>query len=358
MSKNNIVIIGGGIAGLSAALHLAELGMTSTIIEAASYPQHKICGEFFSPESLPLLQRWNITLPILINSITHFAAQQNFTFQFPQPAGSMSHYFFDADLVHQARNHGVIVREQTEVKAITKNNGEYILHLANKENSIATHLLIGAGRATALLNNNKQMPAPKFMGIKAHFKYHQALDQILFYTFKNAYVGLCSVAADTVNIAGIAKIEEVKKYPSVEHFINHLASQSHAKMLKTIMTGECIFPAWMTSAIPGFGMRNNPTLPNVFFIGDAAGAIPPATGDGLSIALLTGKLVAEYVKRNDAAGFKTAWQKQFGPIFRNGKILHHGMMNPMLTAAGINICKILPWLPKQIYKVTRNRHLD
>ncbi len=40
------VIVGGGVAGLSAANRLADAGLSPLIVEASKYPAHRICGEF------------------------------------------------------------------------------------------------------------------------------------------------------------------------------------------------------------------------------------------------------------------------------------------------------------------------
>jgi flavin-dependent dehydrogenase len=48
------VILGGGVAGLCAARRLIELGIQPLVIEAGSYPSHKVCGEFISSSGVAL----------------------------------------------------------------------------------------------------------------------------------------------------------------------------------------------------------------------------------------------------------------------------------------------------------------
>lgn len=45
-----ILILGGGLAGLTAAIHLSKLGHLVTVIEKNTYPKHKVCGEYISNE--------------------------------------------------------------------------------------------------------------------------------------------------------------------------------------------------------------------------------------------------------------------------------------------------------------------
>ena len=48
-----IGIIGGGLAGLTAALHLSKAGFEVLLFEKERYPKHKVCGEYISNEILP-----------------------------------------------------------------------------------------------------------------------------------------------------------------------------------------------------------------------------------------------------------------------------------------------------------------
>jgi flavin-dependent dehydrogenase len=55
MKNNEVLIIGGGLAGLTAAIHLSKIGLQVTVIEKNEFPKHKVCGEYISNEVLPYL---------------------------------------------------------------------------------------------------------------------------------------------------------------------------------------------------------------------------------------------------------------------------------------------------------------
>ena len=42
----DIAVIGGGPAGTSAAITAAQFGFKVVLLEAGSFPRHKVCGEF------------------------------------------------------------------------------------------------------------------------------------------------------------------------------------------------------------------------------------------------------------------------------------------------------------------------
>lgn len=55
ISQTDVIIIGGGLAGLSSAIHLSKHDLSVLVIEKNSYPKHKVCGEYISNEVLPYL---------------------------------------------------------------------------------------------------------------------------------------------------------------------------------------------------------------------------------------------------------------------------------------------------------------
>src|SRR5215831_11182439 len=54
------VIIGGGPAGSTAALMLAQANWSVAVVEKAGFPRRKVCGEYVSASVLPLLRRLGV----------------------------------------------------------------------------------------------------------------------------------------------------------------------------------------------------------------------------------------------------------------------------------------------------------
>ena len=60
MEKEEIIIIGGGLAGLTAAALLAKRGRKVLVVEKKAYPFHRVCGEYISNEVKGFLKRENL----------------------------------------------------------------------------------------------------------------------------------------------------------------------------------------------------------------------------------------------------------------------------------------------------------
>lgn len=61
----DVLIIGGGLAGLAAAIHLSQKGKVVTVVEKSAYPRHKVCGEYISNEIIPYLESLGMDVTLL-----------------------------------------------------------------------------------------------------------------------------------------------------------------------------------------------------------------------------------------------------------------------------------------------------
>ena len=76
MADFQVIIVGAGLAGLTAAIHLSQKGKNVLVIEKKAYPRHKVCGEYLSNEVLPYFNSLNINLekdlkPVKINNLLY-----------------------------------------------------------------------------------------------------------------------------------------------------------------------------------------------------------------------------------------------------------------------------------------------
>lgn len=342
------VIIGGGVAGLCAAIKLTELGANPLIIEAGEYPSHKVCGEFFSPECMPILNQWNIYPREILKAQFH-GNNRTLNFEFPRPAGSLSHIEFDPMLVQHAKRGGAILMTNCKTTQISQENNGHRILLSTGENIFTKHLIIATGR---IPNFNQASPTVRYMGLKAHYEGIHLKNSLQMFAFKNAYLGISPIENSKYNIACLANIEIASQWDTPQLFIEHLMSKSN-RLDYLLNSGKSLFPEWMCVSVPLFGLKDTPNWPTTYFIGDAAGTIPPITGDGLSMAIRGGIMAAEYAIRNDATGFKKAWRAEIKRSIFFGKMLHEVSTNPFLGSATMKLAQAIPAVVKVLYRLTR-----
>jgi flavin-dependent dehydrogenase len=352
MNEFDYVILGGGVAGLCAAKRLLELGVRPLIIEAGSYPAHKVCGEFISPSSLPILNQWNIH-PIPIYNIQLNTASKSLQLKFPQPAGSLSHLTFDLQLATQISQQGATLYTQTKVLDCTPPICEGRCHeisLSSGEVIKAKHVFIAAGR---LPGYSVKKPQVRYIGLKAHFSNLNLDSTLHMFSFKGAYLGLAPIENGNANLACLATIEQVRQFPSSQHFMQNII-ESHPLLCNLLASGLNLFDSWMEAPIPEFGMLSTPDWPHTYWIGDAAGTIPPASGNGLSLAIASGYLAAEFAIKERPLAFKHAWQKRCASQIRFAKSLHRLFLSPSWGSKAISLNQYFPLLAQKIFEFTRD----
>lgn len=352
-SLYEFVIIGGGVAGLSAANQLVDLKAKSIlIIESGSYPTHKICGEFLSPECLNTLNAWNITRPVKLSSISFNVLGTCVDFSLSESAGGLSHLHLDPLLAERAQKNGVNLLTNTQVLTIQppgSSSNFFSILLSNNKSIQAKQLIVATGR---LPQFQKVLPL-EYTGIKSHFEGIKLDSDMEMYSFPNTYVGLSRIEDKKVNMACLTREQDPDILISPGIFIEKLCRQNK-EFKRKISQGNMIFPTWMTGRSPAFGIKESPSWNHAYFIGDAAAAIPPVCGNGLSMGILSGCLAAEYAIHQDPVGFKIEWNKRYQHTFFYGKVLNEVMLNPFLGKMFVKLCSHFPSIPKYFFHKTRD----
>jgi flavin-dependent dehydrogenase len=344
--SNDLAIIGGGVAGLSAAIRLTELGIMPTLIEAGSYPSHKLCGEFFSPSCMPTLHRWGIR-PITIEEAYFCTTKKTLKFRFPQSAGSLSHFQFDTFLADKAKANGARVITGTSVEKLDPLRKE--ITLSSGETLRPKKVIIATGR---IPSHSGSRPQILYKGFKAHFEGFPTKDSLHMFAFRDAYLGVSPIENGKFNVACLISLKRANQHESIDCLLEEFKKEN-SSFEDFFKNGRKIFPEWMSASIPAYGLKNTPSWENCYFIGDAAGTIPPATGNGLAMAISGGILAAEYAREGDHSGFKRAWQQRHRLQIHVGKMLHHIMMKPWLGGSVTSLSKVMPQLPKAFFCLTR-----
>jgi flavin-dependent dehydrogenase len=300
MQTDNLIydcaIIGGGLAGLCLSIQLAKVGYKVILFEKNEYPFHKVCGEYISNESWSFLEELGVPLSQMnlpkINQLG-VTSSKGYLLEAPLHMGGfgISRYQLDYQLAELAKAFGVMVHERCkvsnvvlegEMNSIDTTNGKYYAKIVcgcyGKINPV-------------FINKSHKVASNAYIGVKYHIKTKFNSNRIELHNFKNGYCGISKVDNEKYCICYITTAKNLKQ---CNNDIKQLEKDILYKnpYLKDYFTqAEFLFDKPLT--ISQISFKKKKTYTNgIFLLGDAAGAIAPLCGNGMSMAMRTSKFLA------------------------------------------------------------------
>jgi 2-polyprenyl-6-methoxyphenol hydroxylase-like FAD-dependent oxidoreductase len=198
LRRYDLVIIGGGPAGASAAITAARAGIQVLLLEKGVFPRHKVCGEFVSGESLQLLNsllansletRSLLARVPRINGVRLFLDGRTVQVPVDPPAASLARFDMDAALWRAAMAAGVETQEETPVLGL-EGQGPFQIQI-NAGWVTARAVINTAGRWSNLTEKPSELASsPKWIGLKAHFTEDSPAPTTDLYFFEGGYCGM------------------------------------------------------------------------------------------------------------------------------------------------------------------------
>jgi geranylgeranyl reductase family protein len=313
MKHSDVIIIGGGPAGSSAARTLAASGVRVVLLEKGRTSRQKLCGEFITPECFPTLKRL-----AAMDEIVAAGAQKIHRLRLNGTNGnqveaslseisgsthalSLSRARFDEVLFDGARRAGAVCLENHAVKRCFFDEGgpagvEAMSIRGGKPVKFEAPLVIDAsGRNSRVTpGTGKQSRGARLFALKAHLDGVEGLrDSVELFFFHGGYGGLSSIENGLSNLCFITNEARIKRAggDALRVMQETLLTNSRAsdRLSSSTVVGD-----WVTGGPLVFG-RKRPVESGILAIGDAAGMIDPFTGTGIQIALRSGELAAESV---------------------------------------------------------------
>ena len=349
------IIIGSGLSGLSAANYLLDNGVKPIIIEADIIGRIKVCGEFFSHESIPFLRKWDI--PFLeIKKANFITINNNYSLNFPVTSASASRSITESLLAQRAIKLGAQIYEKTFVQEIIPaktNNDKHYVTLSSGQILVADKLIITTSKLPFL--NSVKTFVPNYIGIKAHFTNIVMPNELNMYMLPRAYMGVTYINASTVNICCLAKKNLVDKFGSVDLFMQHFFA-GFDDLKKISKTGIRVNTSWLTTPIGSFGKKSVPDWPNSYCIGDAIASICPAAGNGLAMGLTAGVMAAQHIIFNKQTDFKNEWNLRYSKRLKYAEFLHSLFISPFKANIAFKFVNLFPFTSNVMYKLTRDNY--
>ena len=370
MKNKEVLIIGGGLAGLTAAIHLSKIGFQVTVVEKNGFPKHKVCGEYISNEVLPYLNWLNLDIADLHpTNITHldFSTVEGKTIKKNLPLGGfgISRYTLDEYLYKKAISNGCKIIKDT-VESIVFANEEFTLTTSDKT-ILKSEILIGAfGKRSNIdqkLNRNFIQEKSPWLAVKAHYSGDFQNNLVGLHNFKGGYCGVSKVENDVINICYLADYETFKQFKNIEDYQEKVVSQN--PHLKTIFKkSNLLFEKPLT--ISQICFEEKQAVENhILMIGDTAGLIHPLCGNGMAMAVHSAKIVSELIDKYFNKEIKSRkeleekyiqeWNFNFKNRLKMGRFLSNLLQKQKLSDVLMRILIIFPFLLPKIIKKTHGK---
>ena len=368
-ATNEVSIIGGGLAGLTAAIDLLNRNFKVIVFEKNEYPKHKVCGEFISNEVLPYLEDLGLNIESLQPTHifkTELSTHSGKTIKAKLPLGGfgVSRYKLDAYLAKKVLELGGKIVFET-VKTI--DFSEDIFTIITQSNQIfQSKVVLGAfGKRSNLdieLKRKFIKQKSPWLGVKAHYSGDFPNDIVGLHNFKGGYCGVSKVEDNVINICYLVQFESFKKFKNIADFQENILYQNK-NLEKILKESKMIFDNPLT--ISQISFEDKPKIENhILMLGDSAGLIHPLCGNGMAMAIHSAKIASELVvnfldnkisRANLEANYTSIWNKTFKNRLKFGKFLSKLLLNPYLSKVTMNLLLVFPFLLLIIIKKTHGK---
>ncbi len=297
---NDVIIIGGGLAGLFNAILLNRAGYKVLLIERKTYPFHRVCGEYISNETIPFLKKLDIDLQELnvsrINRLEVTAVSgAKFSQKLDLGGFGLSRYTFDHFLYKKALAEGVNFMLNTKVEEVRFQDNHFKVSANGIE--LETPLAIGSfGKRTNLDQKMKRdfyYKRSPFLAVKFHIKADLPSDLIQLNNYKNGYCGVSKVDGNRWCMCYLAHRDDLRQYGSLagleqnvirrNPFLNKIFAEAEFLLDKPEVINEISFE------------KKQPVEQHILMSGDTAGMIAPLCGNGMTMAIHSAKILSEKI---------------------------------------------------------------
>ena len=368
MKQDSIVIVGGGLAGLIAAIHLKNNNYDVIVIEKNEFPKHKVCGEYISNEVLPYLKSLGLDISSLgpkhIDKL-FFSVVSGKSLNSTLPLGGfgISRYQLDQYLYKEALSRGCqIVKETvTDIEFLDSK-----FKITTNLHTYTAPIVVGAFGKRSNLDIKFKRPfiqkKSHWLGVKAHYRVDFPDDLVGLHHFAGGYCGVSKVEGNLVNICYLANYETFKLHKTIEEYQENVVCKN--PNLKDIFKKAVIqFEKPLTISQVSFEKKKC-VENHILMIGDTAGLIHPLCGNGMAMAIHSAKLAAENIilfleKSIDRdtleSKYSKDWNKNFKKRLQMGRILGQLLQYEKTAQAVLKILILFPALLPIIIKKTHGK---
>src|SRR5688500_1270208 len=290
----DVAIVGGGPAGSSCAAFCSSAGLRTLLLERATFPREKVCGDCVNPACWPILRRLELAerlraLPHAKLEYVELIGIKGRALRAELPIGdtaeiAIKRSLLDDLLLLRARELGATVHENTTVTALTPPDPRtQHWSVSAGEQSFRSRVLVAAdGRNSTVARLCGLLPrsTKERIALQTHLPLPAGFGSRVVLEFRpEGYSGQAPVGGGELNLCLV----------SVPGKISALRHWAEARFeIPPDHSWRTITPLRRPSIPAGQG--------SLFLVGDAARVVEPFTGEGIYYALASAELAAKAIR--------------------------------------------------------------
>lgn len=311
----DVIVVGGGPAGSSAAYCLAKSGFNVAVVDRAVFPRNKLCGGLLSGRSYKVYsaifeKSWDSTIDIVCHGVDFFNKETKLnSVRDYKPIFFTCRSNFDAHLLELAESAGANVIQGANV---TQVDVEATSIVTRNGMRLTSDFLVGAdgvsGRVARAISADPCWQSNLALGLEIELpidrvQWEISEPQIYFGLVEWGYGWIFPKAKTyTIGLGGLlSKNTDIKK--------------AFERFLKIVCDTDPGIP-FSGHHIPFGNFLNEPGRGNVLLTGDSAGLVEPITGEGIAFAMQSGRYAAEAIIEAAQTNTPSAAIRFYRPRYR------------------------------------------
>ena len=298
----DVAVVGAGPAGSTAALHLARAGRSVLLLDKASFPREKVCGDGLIADALAALRRADLYDAVREAGHTVTRARvvspSRVELEVPGECVTLRRERLDAILADGAQRAGACFARGS-VRSLEPREGLVRLDLAEppKASLTARAVLLATGADLGLLKplGLVEREAPDALAMRHYVRSDLLLEELVFSFDRSVlpgYAWIFPMGGGEFNVGcGVFRssrgAETVNLKETLEAFV-----RSFPLAGELMASGEPLSPLRGARLRCGLSGTKAAALPGVLLAGEAAGTTFPFSGEGIGKAMETGELAA------------------------------------------------------------------